>query len=346
MPTSEDLYQRALQFLRTGDNQGARELLKRVIRDDVHNVNAWMRYAGTLSSSEERIKVLRWCLKYNSDNEMVQSALSRLQREHGDGWAAGTPARTDGGDVRGWARRGVGERRGRGGTCDGWARRGRRLVRGWAGAAGTPARTCGDAGPNVRGGGRGRWRRRGRRLERAGMGGHGGDAGSNVRGGARAGTAGTPARTCGDGWARRGRRLERAGRGGRGEDAGSNVRGWAGTAGTSARTCGDGWARRGRSARTCGDGRARRGRRPERAGVGGHGGDAGNGVGSNVRGWAGAARTPARAFMHSWGRSWGLVMLLAVPVSDLGARPRSLRRRQWQLPISRREARRSASLYA
>ena len=142
MPTSEDLYQRALQFLRTGDNQGVRELLKRVIRDDVHNVNAWMRYAGTLPSSEERIKVLRWCLKYNSDNEMVQSALSRLQRERGE----------DAGSN----------------------------VRGWAGAARTPARTCGEG-----------WAR-----------------------------AGTSARTCGDGWARRGRRLERAGIGGRGGDAG------------------------------------------------------------------------------------------------------------------------------
>jgi hypothetical protein len=82
MSTTQGAYRRALALIKAGHQEEARDLLKRVIREDVRHVDAWMRYAGTFSSTEERLKVLRWCLKYNPESELARKALTRLEQQH------------------------------------------------------------------------------------------------------------------------------------------------------------------------------------------------------------------------------------------------------------------------
>lgn len=77
--SSEEYFRSAIQNLRAGDTLTARELFKKAIKEDPHHVDAWMRFAGTLSTEAERIQALTWCVKYNPDSQLAREALERLQ---------------------------------------------------------------------------------------------------------------------------------------------------------------------------------------------------------------------------------------------------------------------------
>jgi len=71
----------AIQLIRQGRKEEARQALEPLLRAEPGNVTAWFWYVETCSTLEKRIQVLEVCLKMNPDNAQVMQALQTLRNK-------------------------------------------------------------------------------------------------------------------------------------------------------------------------------------------------------------------------------------------------------------------------
>ena len=72
---------RAHGFLIAGKVSAARKVLKSILKSNPKNVDAWLMFAETLSSREEKITIIESCLEYNPDNVKATNAIANLKNE-------------------------------------------------------------------------------------------------------------------------------------------------------------------------------------------------------------------------------------------------------------------------
>jgi hypothetical protein len=71
----------AIQLIREGRKEEARQILEPLIRTESGNIQAWFWYVETCSTVEKRIQVLEVCLKVNPGNSQVTQALRTLRNQ-------------------------------------------------------------------------------------------------------------------------------------------------------------------------------------------------------------------------------------------------------------------------
>ena len=71
----------AIQLIRDGRKEEARQLLETLLKAEPRNVQAWFWYIETCSTLERRIQVLEVCLKMNPGNPQVMQALQMLRSQ-------------------------------------------------------------------------------------------------------------------------------------------------------------------------------------------------------------------------------------------------------------------------
>jgi predicted esterase len=79
--------EQAMQLVKAGKVEEARQVLELVIRDDRHDIVAWQFYAETWPKPKDKLRVWEVCLRYNPMNPQAQQALALLQ--------SGQPKRSD-----------------------------------------------------------------------------------------------------------------------------------------------------------------------------------------------------------------------------------------------------------
>jgi pimeloyl-ACP methyl ester carboxylesterase len=75
---SNQRLEQAIELVRSGKIEQARELLELIIRDDRHNISVWQWYAETWSKPKDKIRVWEVCLRHNPMNQQAQQALELL----------------------------------------------------------------------------------------------------------------------------------------------------------------------------------------------------------------------------------------------------------------------------
>ena len=83
MPPDE-IYANATYLLKKGEKAQARNLLQQALKVNPKDERAWILYIETLSTDEERIRALGWCLKFNPDSDVAKVALAELQLQSFD----------------------------------------------------------------------------------------------------------------------------------------------------------------------------------------------------------------------------------------------------------------------
>jgi len=68
----------AIELCKSGEKDTARELLQVLTSEDPHNETAWMWFAETFPTVEERIQILGKFLRQNTDNQRVQALYNSL----------------------------------------------------------------------------------------------------------------------------------------------------------------------------------------------------------------------------------------------------------------------------
>ncbi len=71
----------AIQLIREGRKEEARQILEPLLKAEPTNVQAWFWYVETCSTIEKRIRVLDVCLKMNPGNSQVMQALQALRSQ-------------------------------------------------------------------------------------------------------------------------------------------------------------------------------------------------------------------------------------------------------------------------
>jgi hypothetical protein len=69
----------AIQLIREGQKEAARQILEPLIRTESSNIQAWFWYVETYTAAEKRIQILEVCLKMNPGNAQVTQALQVLK---------------------------------------------------------------------------------------------------------------------------------------------------------------------------------------------------------------------------------------------------------------------------
>lgn len=75
-----DLTQRGIDALKTGDRAGARRLLIEAIQQDKHDIQAWLWLSGAVDSSAEREQCLNMVLKIEPGNPAALRGLEKITR--------------------------------------------------------------------------------------------------------------------------------------------------------------------------------------------------------------------------------------------------------------------------
>jgi hypothetical protein len=71
--------QQAIALAKSGQHDEARSILQRIIKANPHDDLAWLWYADTLPTREERVQALKWCLKFNPNRTLAQKGIGKLQ---------------------------------------------------------------------------------------------------------------------------------------------------------------------------------------------------------------------------------------------------------------------------
>ncbi len=71
----------AIQLIRVGQKQEARQILEPLLKMEPANIQAWFWYVETCSTNEKRIQVLEMCLTKNPENSQVVQALQTLRNQ-------------------------------------------------------------------------------------------------------------------------------------------------------------------------------------------------------------------------------------------------------------------------
>lgn len=70
--------EQAVEFIKAGKIEEARQLLELILREDRHDLSAWQIYAETWSKPKDKIRVWELCLRHNPGNPQAQQALAIL----------------------------------------------------------------------------------------------------------------------------------------------------------------------------------------------------------------------------------------------------------------------------
>jgi len=76
---SEELLEKGMALAQAGKQKEACELLMQVIGADVHNETAWVWYAQTLPTKDDRIRALEECLHHNPNCQVARTQLIALK---------------------------------------------------------------------------------------------------------------------------------------------------------------------------------------------------------------------------------------------------------------------------
>lgn len=68
----------AIQYIKSGNKQAARDILVSILKNNPQMEKAWLWLVETATSEEERITILRSCLKYNPDSSLALRALHAI----------------------------------------------------------------------------------------------------------------------------------------------------------------------------------------------------------------------------------------------------------------------------
>ena len=80
---SYNLHQ-AIEYLKAGRVEDARHMLKQIVKAEPRNVNAWMWYIETISSTEGKIEALETCVIHNPEDKLAITALRTLRGDQVD----------------------------------------------------------------------------------------------------------------------------------------------------------------------------------------------------------------------------------------------------------------------
>ena len=72
--------ERAIALIEQGRRIKAQKLLKQLITEDQHNLDAWFWLVETCPTNKQRLNILEMCLEHNPDNEQVKQELEKLRR--------------------------------------------------------------------------------------------------------------------------------------------------------------------------------------------------------------------------------------------------------------------------
>jgi hypothetical protein len=75
---SQNLNQ-AIEYLKAGRVVDARHMLSQIVKAEPRNVNAWMWYVETFSSTEKKIEALENCVLHNPEDKLAIKALTTLR---------------------------------------------------------------------------------------------------------------------------------------------------------------------------------------------------------------------------------------------------------------------------
>ena len=73
--------ERAIELVKSGKSEDARQILELVIRDDRHNLSAWQLYVDTWPKPKDKIRVWELCLRHNPANPHAKEALALLNAD-------------------------------------------------------------------------------------------------------------------------------------------------------------------------------------------------------------------------------------------------------------------------
>jgi len=68
----------AIELAKLGRKTEAKEMLEKIVQAEPKNVPAWIWYADTWSTHEQKMAVLEACARVNSDNEQIRHAIEQL----------------------------------------------------------------------------------------------------------------------------------------------------------------------------------------------------------------------------------------------------------------------------
>jgi len=69
-------------LIKNGKMVEARQVLQSILQSDLHNLNGWYWYVGTLDTPEQKVKILQLCLKSNPDNQKVKGAIRTFETKY------------------------------------------------------------------------------------------------------------------------------------------------------------------------------------------------------------------------------------------------------------------------
>jgi dienelactone hydrolase len=70
-----------IDLIRSGRQQSAQEILRSMLKADVHDIQAWFWYVETCTTVNQRIQTLEACSICNPDNSQVKSVLAALRKQ-------------------------------------------------------------------------------------------------------------------------------------------------------------------------------------------------------------------------------------------------------------------------
>lgn len=77
---SSELLEKAIELSKTGYKKDARDLLRKILREDPNNELAWIWFADTHTTVDERLKILQRGLKTNPNSQRLKQAVHTIQR--------------------------------------------------------------------------------------------------------------------------------------------------------------------------------------------------------------------------------------------------------------------------
>ncbi len=79
--TNNPLLKKAIELILAGEKAQAQRILEAYIKENPHDLTAWLWEARTWSTVGARINVLETCLIYNPDNSQIMTVLAALNTQ-------------------------------------------------------------------------------------------------------------------------------------------------------------------------------------------------------------------------------------------------------------------------
>jgi type VI secretion system protein VasI len=71
-----------ITLIKNGKKIEARQVLQSILQSDLNNLEGWYWYVETFDTPEQKVMALRFCLKYNPDNQKVKDAIHTFETNY------------------------------------------------------------------------------------------------------------------------------------------------------------------------------------------------------------------------------------------------------------------------